>query len=108
MLGLRAAQGFDTFVLWFAAPFAFWLVGILLSARAQWWRTHALLANMLLKSAIATPLSRLVAAGLQTYGGWPAEQGYYQGIFGTASVFAVWQAADLWAFATAAGHSKTS
>ena len=53
-------------------------------------------------------LSRLVAAGLQTYGGWPAEQGYYQGIFGTASVFAVWQAADLWAFATAAGHSKSS
>ena len=87
-------EGFQWFAVVFAAPFAAWLIGIWCTARAGYWRSHALLANMLLKGCIATPLSRLGGAYLQHHG-WPMASGYYQGIFAVAAIIAVWQAVDL-------------
>ena len=89
-----AFANFDTFSVLFALPFASWLVAIPLTARCGWMRAHRLASNMLLKGCIATPLSRLGGALLQ-HRGWPTAAGYYSGIFGVASVIALWQVADL-------------
>lgn len=105
--GYSKFEGFGTFVKFFAAPFALWLVGIWLSAAAGWLRTHALLGNMLLKGCIATPLSRLGGATMQRLG-WSTAAGYYQGIFGVACVIGVWQLADLAEFARAAREARRS
>lgn len=88
-----AFERFQLFAVFFALPFALWLVGLYATARAGWWRAHAFLANMLLKGCIATPLSRLGGAALQRRG-WDRASGYYQGIFGVALIIALWQAAD--------------
>jgi uncharacterized membrane protein len=94
---------FSTFSIGFAMPFAVWLVGIWWSASARWLRLHAFLSNMLLKGCIATPLSRLGGALLQS-AGWDQARGYYQGIFGVAAVIVVWQAVDIASFAHEIKH----
>ena len=68
MCGFSTFENFQLFAIFFAMPFALWLVGIYASARAGWWRSHAFLSNMLLKGCIATPLSRLGGAALQQRG----------------------------------------
>lgn len=93
MCGFSTFENFQLFAIFFAMPFALWLVGIYASARAGWWRSHAFLSNMLLKGCIATPLSRLGGAALQQRG-YELAPGYYQGIFGVAFVIGVWQLAD--------------
>lgn len=95
--GYSAFPGFATFAKFFAAPFALWLVGIWLTARAGWLHAHALLGNMLLKGCIATPLSRLGGAALQRCG-WSTAAGYYQGIGAVTCVIGAWQLGDLVAF----------
>jgi hypothetical protein len=93
-----AFPGFATFAKFFAAPFALWLVGIWATAKLGWLQVHRLLANMLLKGCIATPLSRIGGAILQR-SGWSTADGYYKGIGGVAAIIAVWQTYELALFA---------
>ena len=91
---------FETFSVWFALPFAVWLILIPLTAKLKLLHTHRLLSNMLVKGCIATPLSRVGGAHLQRMG-WETASGYYVGIFGVAMVIGVWQLIDIYYYLVA-------
>lgn len=88
---------FPIFNMFFAAPWAFWIVGIYWSATAARIRIHRLLTNMLLKGCCSVPFSRAAGAALQQMG-WEETRGYYQGILGVTVVVSIWQFADLYNF----------
>jgi hypothetical protein len=97
-------ESFQSFIVLFAAPWVSFAVLIVLTGRgsrrqalgkSSWVAEHRLVANMLLKAALSTPLSRLGGSILQRQTSWSLEAGYYVGIFSITAVVTVWQLVEI-------------
>lgn len=85
---------FRTFIWFFAAPWAAWLVLLYLTASPARIFYHRLLANTTVKGCLAVPLSRLGGSLLQ-HAGWPESDGYYIGIGAATLGVGLWVVADI-------------
>ena len=106
---------FLTAMIYFVAPWAVFIVGIIFTAYYKWTKLHAILGNCVVKSCVAVPLARMLSTALQTQyvanlttarhtEGYAAAEhqalsdGYYQGILSAAVIIAVWVVVDLIGF----------
>ena len=94
-----AWERFETFSVGFAAPYAFWIVTIALTAYFRLYRWHRLFANQALKGCITVPLARLVGGIVQrAFPELGEALGYYLGI-GMVTIFVgLWEMSDVYAF----------
>lgn len=92
-------DNFPAFSVGFAAPYAFWIVSILVTIYRRQYRWHRLFANQALKGCIVVPAARLVGGVVQRAAPHLGESlGYYYGIGVVVLVAAVWEISDIYNF----------
>jgi len=86
-------ENFQTFNLFFFAPWIFMVIGIYGYAKQKTIHLHRYFGNMLLKGCIATPLARIAGSILQGQG-FENSNGYYVGIGSVTIIISIWQIID--------------
>lgn len=98
---------FQIFVVFFAAPFAVFGIGLYITAKPGFLEYHRLFANMLVKGCIGTPLARLGGSFLQRFESvFTLSTGYYAGIGAVTIVLGMWQVIELGEFLSSQAKKK--
>jgi hypothetical protein len=88
-------EKFQIFVIFFAAPFFCFGLGLYLTAKPSLLEYHRIFANMLVKGCIGTPLARLGGSLFQRIGYFNLSSGYYCGIGFVTLILGSWQVVEL-------------